>query len=1119
MFFRKSQVAKAIASAVILSAVACPVMGSSLEPVKRVDWFGTLAASVDDPLFREAAGTGLNALVDFGDADSTFCAWVRTDRDGTIFAKMPVWGRDRGRSKLVFVRRGRLAMENLYSFYMESSKPINDGQWRHVAIVRRPSAESVTMFIDGIEDRSGKMRHDADNRDHFVRIGHGFHNYPEPSAFVGDLDEVRVYGRALSPEEIKSLFDSPADALNQGLLARWSFDGTSKDASGKGVDLGDLRFAEYVEGKAGQAIRLSGKGWAMAPVTPMQKLWYEVWGLFPDPASRQQMDWELTDGIWASLWNPGVSVEIARRYAAAYVTANQDELESVRKRAEEVKDQAGLDGIRKLYLTSKRRDQLVKRINGSNPESLRNAILALGRTGNMTNQQVTGYLARLDGLEKDLAKLESTTIADAAEEERVIAGFQKLQREALLQNKLFDFDKLVFVRRYTFTSNHYYTDYINGCSKYGGNLCILDMKTGAVTELVSELKTGIFGAFDLSFDAKKIVFAWKSEPMKGFRIYEVGIDGKGLRQLTFPPDNENDLIRLYKVGYHHGTDDMDPIYLPDGGICFISTRCQYGILCDSPDDFTTTVLYRMDADGGNMEKLTNSSVSENTPRLTNDGRIMYTRWEYVDKGASATKCLWAMRPDGTGSSEIYGNAINLPPTFVNGRPIPGDNNKFVVVGAPHFPGNRVGTIIRLDITKDIRTREPMTYLTPVDIRGEGGWCDLRNGEWIGKDIGPMYAEPFPLSESAFLVSYNPDKFWCHENAYGIYLLDEYGNHVKIHTDSEMSCWQPTPLKPREKPPVLQSVRRQDLAEKDLALVVVTDIYQGMEGVKRGEIKYIRINEQVPRPWAARRRWDGDLCDQQHSAISWKANLGLRAQHGVVPVEADGSAYFYVPADRNVFFQALDANFMEVQRERTYVNYRPGETRSCVGCHDQSSKASPASQQVPMALKRQPSKPGPQPGEVTGRRPLYYAMDVQPVFDKHCVGCHSGEKPKGNLDLSGEMTDQFNRSYEQIISKGLIKNIPEIYGKCDNVHYLPAKSLGSHVSKLVQVLVKGHKDVKLTREEMIKITTWVDANGQYYGGYYGRRNLKYEGAKDFRPILTFDEVIATECPPRLVTWTQ
>jgi hypothetical protein len=701
-------------------------------------------------------------------------------------------------------------------------------------------------------------------------------------------------------------------------------------------------------------------------------------------------------------------------------------------------------------------------------------------------------------------------------------------------------DKLVFVKRMKYQSNHYYTDYINSTFDPAGNICTLDLKTGEVRDVVKGLEGGVFGRFDLSYDAGKIVFCWKSAANEGYRLYECKIDGSGLKQLTFPEDNEAELVRKYQRGYHHGTDDMDPCYLPDGGICFISTRCQFGILCDSPDIFTTTVLYRIDADGGNMQKLTNSSVSEATPSVMNDGRIMYTRWEYYDKGAVSVKCLWAMHPDGYSSAEIYGADISLPPTITQGRAIPGENNLFVALGVPHYPQNSVGTVIKIDTTKSIRTREPMDYVTPdVDIRGEGGFTFL-DKENRGNRI---FKDPYPLSENEFLVSMNPEgSSWKNKINWQLYLLNGNGDAELIYQDGRIGCFMPMPLRERVKPPVLASSKNEALAKKNQAVCIVTDIYHGLEDVERGTIKYIRINEQMPRPWATRRLWGGDEYDQQHAVITKDTALGLKVQHGIVPVCEDGSAHFVVPADRNISFQVLDENFMEIQRERTYVNYRPGEVRSCIGCHETPDN-SPKTRQmnVPMALKRLPSMPGPQPGEKTGRRAIHYAADVQPVLDKHCVECHGGDKPKGDLVLTGEETTHFSISYEKLMperrggqgrrSFDLIgPTIGENHPKTGNVHYLPARSLGSHASVLVAMLnpgkvvlkdedlakhaerlAKKHKELKLTQAEMVRLTTWIDSNGQYYGSYWGRRNKQYKDHPNYRPVPTFEEALSYTSP--------
>ena len=708
-------------------------------------------------------------------------------------------------------------------------------------------------------------------------------------------------------------------------------------------------------------------------------------------------------------------------------------------------------------------------------------------------------------------------------------------------------DEIVFIKRFTYNSNHYYTEYLNARWKPGGGLFVLSLKDGSVRQLASELEGGVFGRFDISFDARRIVFDWKRSSDEGYRIYEVKTDGTGLRQILAAPGDEAELVAKYRLDYHNGTDDMHPCYLPDGGIAFVSTRCQTSTLCHGGDAFTTTVLYRIDADGGNLRQLSFGALSEFTPTVLPDGRIMYARWEYVDKGAVAAKCIWAMRPDGTDSTEIYGNDIAFPTTMIQARPIPGAPNNYVLLGCPHYPQNALGTIVRIDMNQPIRSEAPITYLTPeVKILAEAGWhfLDPGSGRMVadrgGK--GPLYRDPWPVDANRCLVAHKPrGPGGSYEpNGYGLYLLEAPGKVAPFHRDSGISCWQPMPLKRRERPPVLPTTTDPELAEQNLARCVVTDVYHGLEDVERGTIRHIRVLEQIARPLKARRfgRLHADEYDQQHAVVSKDTALGLKVQHGIVPVEEDGSAHFLVPANANIFLQVLDENHLAVQTERTFVNYMPGETRSCIGCHETPNDAPPpGAKSMPLALGRQPSLPGPQPGESTGRRPLHYPADVQPVLDRRCVECHNPTRTDGGLDLTGRLTKFFSASYENLLPErrggrkerrrpGLVPTIGENHPKTGNVHYLPAKSLGSHNSLLVAMLAPGkvrltgdkarlerlaklvdaHKDIRLTREELLRISNWVDTNAQYYGSYYGRRNLADRNHPNFRPVPDWESAI-------------
>ncbi|MDR1963802.1 MAG: hypothetical protein LBQ50_08485 [Planctomycetaceae bacterium] len=715
-----------------------------------------------------------------------------------------------------------------------------------------------------------------------------------------------------------------------------------------------------------------------------------------------------------------------------------------------------------------------------------------------------------------------------------------------LQKLLPDVSEIVFIKRATFQSSHYYTDFIDGSRFFGSELCLLSLKEGSVKNLVTSLKDGIIGRCNLSFDGKKVIFDYKAQQGTGYRIWEVGIDGTGLRQLTFPPEDEEQRIQKYDMTsyhkhgagaiYHHHTDDMHPAYLPDGGFVFASTRCEHGILCDAPDYLTASVIYRADKDGKNIEKLSDNSVSESCPTVMEDGRILYTRWEYVDNGSVTNKGLWTFNPDGTASSEIYGTNIAFPSVFNTARQIPGQPTKFVCIGAPHMPLG-VGTVLVIDTLYNRRTVDGVRYVTPeVDQQYQWGWQKPTNGKFFTRlyeppavlnvsiqkdnsrdgggntDSGPLFMDPFPITEHDFLVSYNPNKKWNTNNAYGIYYINDSGVRKILFRDKNMSAWNPIPVIATKTPGMPGVAKDPVLATKNLARLIVVDVYAGMDGVQRGTIKYLRINEHVPRPWSARRRWDGDEFDQQHSVISFNTHLGLKVQHGIVPVESDGSAHFVVPADKNIFIQALDKNYREVQRERTFVNYRPGEIRSCVGCHERASETPVfKTRAVPLAMQRKYDIPVAQPGEKSGSRPISYFEDVQPVLDRHCVQCHCDEKAEGGINLKGTLTPLFNQSYETLMKWNSFPVIGENHPKSGNNHYLPPYSLGSYASRLVKLLDNGHYDVKMPQEDWIRVTTWVDSNGQYYGTYFGRKNLKYKDHPDFRPTPSFEET-QTATPP-------
>ncbi|MDR1924751.1 MAG: NPCBM/NEW2 domain-containing protein [Planctomycetaceae bacterium] len=725
-------------------------------------------------------------------------------------------------------------------------------------------------------------------------------------------------------------------------------------------------------------------------------------------------------------------------------------------------------------------------------------------------------------------------------------------------------EEVLFIRRLTYNSDHVYVEYLNSAWMPGGGICALNLKTGKVREIVPELtQQGVVGWFDLSFDAKKIVFDFKKSKDEGYKIYEVNVDGTGLRQVTFPVPDEAELVKKYRIIYHSGTDDMDPCYLPDGGIAFVSTRCQYSVLCHAGDAFTVKNLYRINSDGTGLKQLTVSPLSEATPTMLHDGRILYHRWEYVDKAAGNCKALWSMNPDGSGTAEVYGNTIAFPETKIQARAIPGEHDKIVMLGASHWINNAVGTVIIVDTSKPIRSEASMKYVTDdvAAFAHDGFHFKDQNGKWYhnrdGKP-GRLFRNPYPLSINLFLASMKPAGMkWSDPRGYGLVLLDESGRDTELLKDSSVSLWQPYPVVSRPVPPQrTKTAIDPELASKGLARCVVTDVYAGMDNVKRGDVKYIRILEQLPRPWAARRKHGGDEYGMSYSSVG-NGSLSVKVQHGIVPVEEDGSAHFLVPSGKAIYFQALDKNFCAIQTERTYVNYNAGETRSCVGCHETPDMTPPRSTSAPKSMLRAASIPTAQPTQTEAKLVFDYDRQIQPILDRHCVSCHQGKeaaqkaKAENNsrmsqLDLRGIPHGTFSTSYNSLIK---LSNERQLLGNrherdennaSNQIRYIPPNKTGALTSPLAAMLLgwegtklddskindyttklsTEHADLKfadkLSEAEKLTVINWLDINCQFHPSYWGKKNAKYQAEADYRPALTFEEASSKTVPTKLQT---
>ena len=685
------------------------------------------------------------------------------------------------------------------------------------------------------------------------------------------------------------------------------------------------------------------------------------------------------------------------------------------------------------------------------------------------------YLKKLSALETKRSAIEAT--GSPEDLQQMSDAFQELRRVAMLAHPMLNFDKLLFVKRTARGYNHTYA--VQRTMNMGGSLCVLSPVSpdGKVTPLVPELDGGLFDRFDLSFDAKKVVFGYRKAPKKPFRIYEIDIDplaGKmvpgSLRQLTFGGEEEAEVMRRQICGSKRGFDDIHPCYLPNGKIMFASSRAQRIVFC-SPD--TATTLYLMDADGKNMRRISESPISETVPSIMNDGRVLYARWEYVDKGLGNAETLWAMRPDGTGVDHVFKLNTVWPAGMSCARSIPGSRRIVTVAGNHYHPGT--GSVVLVDTRRSRRGTDAMNCITP-----EIGYPPTYS---YPAQFG-AFTDPYPFSERSFLVSHATGPKL---GKYGIYALDAWGNRAEIYRDPEISCFEPMPLRPRPRPTEIAAVEKLVAKKKgQTGTLLIQNVYAGMTGIERGRVKYVRVMGALEWPW-----------DQ--NGISWSLGTDPHRKriYGIAKVHEDGSAYFTAPSDENIFFQALDKDFMALQQMSTFINLMPGENRSCIGCHEPRRKAPSMASARPMALGEPAETLAPQPGD-SGVRMVDFVADVQLTIDKHCVGCHSGENPKGHLDLVGVPFGKFSRSYDNLTGNGLIS-----YRACNSgsahIQAVPPLTHGSIPSKLVEQIRKAPCKANLTRDEFIKIVTWIDANVPYYGTYRGKRNLQDKDHPDFRAL--------------------
>jgi DNA-binding beta-propeller fold protein YncE len=566
-----------------------------------------------------------------------------------------------------------------------------------------------------------------------------------------------------------------------------------------------------------------------------------------------------------------------------------------------------------------------------------------------------------------------------------------------------------------------------------------------------KLQGGGFLSPELSFDGKQILFAYTDISGSGWtegsthHIFMVNVDGTGLTQLTQGKNN-----------------DFDPTFLPDGRIVFVSDR-RGGYGRCHPRQVPVYTLHMMNADGTGIEALSYHETNEWQPSVDRNGLLVYTRWDYVDRGSNQVHHPWVTTPDGldpratVGNYAYHGNIV--PRAVMNIRNIPG-TNKIVGTAAAHHQ-QAYGSIVVMD--NDIEDDDEMGQYTV--ITKDAGFPEAT----VDKNADLKYATPWPIDEHRFLVVHDPNSNTAGLTGkrFGIYLIDDQGGKKLLYSDSAHSCLDPIPVAPRETPRVVPMSRTG--TKTAAAEVNLLNVYDSMLPMPSGVvIKALRVVQLYPKSTAI------TIAPRLgHGAVLYNDQNG-RGSLGTVPVESDGSAHFLLPPGKPVFFQALDADGTAVQSMMSSAYAVPGATRvTCQGCHERRYRAPKARTDMPIAFMRAASTLQP---DADGSAPLSYAKLIQPILDKNCVSCHGSAKP-GDLSKGSYSSnaDKFYTSYTNLKPYLSYYNFDYSWGP---VVTTPGK-FGARISKLYPLLKAGHQGVSLSDADLRSIALWLDLNSDMF----------------------------------------
>ncbi|MHC4627175.1 MAG: HzsA-related protein [Planctomycetota bacterium] len=700
--------------------------------------------------------------------------------------------------------------------------------------------------------------------------------------------------------------------------------------------------------------------------------------------------------------------------------------------------------------------------------------------------------ADLNGFEKELADLKKRRDSGTSDRHDLHPEICRLRRRIALSNPLLDFDEMIFVTKSGNREGVLQCWNYGYCVDRGGGLFKVSGFKKGRPRIANILENSVVrsgrlkgaklkgqGAFNipaLDYDGKTIVFSyvertgirppWPRDVFEAFteqtcfHLFRVNVDGSGLVQLTDGRRND----------YH-------PCFLPDGRIVFVSDRRNIMDRCQGGRAFQEFsqpcgTMHSMKPDGSDLICISYHETTELQPSVDNNGMLIYTRWDYVDRDFCAAHNLWICYADGRDPRAPHGN-YPYPHHTLDGqwrdgradRPwaeyciksIPGSRRYIAVAGKHHISGPW-GTLVLIDAgIEDDNRMSQVTLFGNHELMDEAE--DYHGDLDRGLPESPLYTDPWALSED-FVIAAQGSK---------VYLLDKFGNQELLFSASRSACGgidsirNPIPLKARFRPPALPTMtyqgERYGTLQHSRATIAIVNVYESdFEWPANTKISAIRVIQLFPYPWHS--PW------QDQPRVGPGDGVSARAVLGVVPVEDDGSAYFEAPVEKAIYFQALDQNGMAVQSMRSATYVHPGERLMCLGCHEKRGKV-PAHNGVPMAFRRAPSKLVPNLED--GSCPLTYARLIEPLLENKCNQCHAkNDQPEPDLE-------KYQFFYH---GSGGHNGVRPVHGGYRTI----AGRFGAIETGLAEIMLKKHHREALTMAEINRITLWADANSNELGAY-------------------------------------